>query len=173
MLQRGRQPKSAAVTPVPSGNGLDGSPRNIEVSNGTSKRDSTKEGKVQSKKSNNTRGPTDKKLMQITAQQEELSSLFESARKFGVDLSKYEQKTRLLNAIEISELKRIVKSSRTQERELAREAKKMKIKARHQWQKKRDDLECDDLKVVVLCSYNVYQICFCPSLVNTLPIFLV
>ncbi|KAE9416786.1 hypothetical protein Angca_009033, partial [Angiostrongylus cantonensis] len=152
MLQRGRQPKSAtglsAVSPVRLEEASSNGEVRILVPNGAQKRSTTKEGKSQSKKSSTPRGQTDKKLMQINAQQEELASVFESARKLGVDLTKYEQKTRLLTTSEISELKLLIKSSRTQERELAREAKKLKMKAKHQWQKKRDDLECDDLKAL-------------------------
>ncbi|RCN30019.1 hypothetical protein ANCCAN_24220 [Ancylostoma caninum] len=85
---------------------------------------------------------------QIVAQQEELAPLFENAKKFGVDTTKYEQKAKLLTTHEIAELKLLIKSSRTQEREQAREAKKMKIKAKHEWAKKRDDLDCDDLKAL-------------------------
>ncbi|KAJ1371692.1 Histidine-containing phosphotransfer protein 3 [Parelaphostrongylus tenuis] len=159
MLQRGRQPKPATLLPTTPTTRLEESSVNGELqtkkllevlSNGTQKRSATKEGKPQLKKSSTARAQSDnkndKKLMQINAQQEELASVFENARKFGVDLTKYEQKTRLLTSSEISELKLSIKSSKTQERELAREAKKMKIKAKHQWQKKRDDLECDDLK---------------------------
>lgn len=147
MLQRGRQPKAAVLSATPAVQ-FDEPSNSNEVSNGTQKRSAAKEGKSQSRRSGTPRGPTDKKLMQINAQQEELAPIFENARRFGVDLAKYEQKTRLLTASEISELKLMIKSSRTQERELAREAKKIKMKAKHQWQKKRDDLECDDLKAL-------------------------
>ncbi|KAK6014740.1 hypothetical protein OSTOST_19871 [Ostertagia ostertagi] len=144
MLQRGRQPKSATTSLSASSARLD-SP-SVEGVSETPKRSSTKEGKSQGKKSDTPRALTEKKKNQIGLQQEELASLFESARRFGVDLSKYEQKTRLLSTSDIAELKLLIKSSRTQERELAREAKRMKMKAKHEWQKKRDDLDCDDLK---------------------------
>ncbi|KAK5967106.1 Bromodomain adjacent to zinc finger domain protein 1A [Trichostrongylus colubriformis] len=145
MLQRGRQPKSATAALSASSSRFD-SP-SVEGTSETPKR-STKEGKSQGRKSETPRGLTEKKKNQIGIQQEELASMFESARKFGVDLSKYEQKTRLLSTSEIAELKLLIKSSRTQERELAREAKRMKMKAKHEWQKKRDDLDCDDLKAL-------------------------
>ncbi|KAK6058074.1 PHD-finger [Cooperia oncophora] len=146
MLQRGRQPKSATTSLTASSTRHD-SP-SMEGTSETPKRSLTKEGKSQGRKSDTPRGLTEKKKNQIGQQQEELASLFENARKFGVDLSKYEQKTRLLSTSEIAELKLLVKSSRTQERELAREAKRMKMKAKHEWLKKRDDLDCDDLKAL-------------------------
>ncbi|VDK51671.1 unnamed protein product, partial [Cylicostephanus goldi] len=114
--------------------------------NGTPK--PVKEKRAYTKRSDTPKGLTEKKRQQIFAQQEELASLFENARKFGVDLTKYEQQTRILNVHEIAELKLLIKSSRTQEREQAREAKRMKLKAKHEWAKKRDDLDCDDLKAL-------------------------
>ncbi|KAK6738536.1 hypothetical protein RB195_020564 [Necator americanus] len=150
MLQRGRQPKtpnsSASTSSTPAGK-LEGTPGNSEEltpANETPK--AVKEKRAYTKRTETPKGMTEKKRLQIMAQQEELAPLFESARKFGVDLTKYEQKTKVLSTHEIAELKVLIKSSRTQEREQAREAKKMKIKAKHEWAKKRDDLDCDDLK---------------------------
>uniref|UniRef100_A0A7I4Y4F8 Bromodomain adjacent to zinc finger domain protein 1A n=1 Tax=Haemonchus contortus TaxID=6289 RepID=A0A7I4Y4F8_HAECO len=144
MLQRGRQPKSATAS-LSTPSAQPHSP-SLECTSETPKKPSTKEVKSQGRKSETTKGLTEKKKNQIGLQQEELASIFEKARRFGVDLTKYEQKTRLLTTNEIAELKLLIKSSRTQERELAREAKRMKMKAKHEWQKKRDDLDCDDLK---------------------------
>ncbi|WKX97823.1 hypothetical protein Q1695_013476 [Nippostrongylus brasiliensis] len=144
MLQRGRQPKAASALASTSSARTDDTSSDAAGINETPKK--PKEGKGQQKKPDTPRALTEKKRTQIAAQQEELSSIFENARKFGVDLSKYEQNSRVLTTSEIAELKLMIKSSRTQERELAREAKRMKMKAKHEWQKKRDDLECDDLK---------------------------
>ncbi|ETN77465.1 hypothetical protein NECAME_11010, partial [Necator americanus] len=150
MLQRGRQPKtpnsSASTSSTPAGKleGTSGNSEELTPANETPK--AVKEKRAYTKRTETPKGMTEKKRLQIMAQQEELAPLFESARKFGVDLTKYEQKTKVLSTHEIAELKVLIKSSRTQEREQAREAKKMKIKAKHEWAKKRDDLDCDDLK---------------------------
>lgn len=151
MLQRGRQPKAAlaaaSASASTSSGGLEAGSSVGQDNNETPKRTSTKE-KCQSKKADAARALSEKKRTQISVQQEELASLFENARKFGVDLTPYEQTNRVLTTSEVAELKALVKSSRVQERELAREAKKLKIKAKHEWQKKRDDLDCDDLKAL-------------------------
>ncbi|EYC45319.1 hypothetical protein Y032_0432g1357 [Ancylostoma ceylanicum] len=152
MLQRGRQPKSAnsaaSTSSTPAGRleGTSGNSEGTSSVNGTPK--PVKEKRAYTKKTDTPKGMTEKKRLQIVAQQEELAPLFENAKKFGVDITKYEQKAKLLNTHEIAELKLLIKSSRTQEREQAREAKKMKIKAKHEWAKKRDDLDCDDLKAL-------------------------
>ncbi|CAI4232066.1 unnamed protein product [Auanema sp. JU1783] len=123
ILQRGRQSK----VPV----------------NGQTTPDTKASGK---RKSAGGRGMSEKKKQKINMQQEELAGLFETAKKLSVDISNYEQNDRVLSNTEINKLKEIVKVAKEQDRESAKEQKKLKLKAKFEWNRKRDDLECDDLK---------------------------
>ncbi|PAV74426.1 hypothetical protein WR25_02425 isoform E [Diploscapter pachys] len=89
---------------------------------------------------------SEKKQQKINAQREELASTFEKARKFGVDISKYESALKVLSSEEIAKLKDEIKFARDAYNEKVKEERKQKIKQRYEYNKKREDLEVDDLK---------------------------
>lgn len=98
------------------------------------------------RKSEKGRVMSEKKRQKIITQQEELIQLFEAAKRLNVDVARYQQNEKLLTTAEIATLKDNVKAARIEEREAQREVKKQKVKAKNAWTRKRDDLDCDDLK---------------------------
>ncbi|CAO4364100.1 unnamed protein product [Caenorhabditis nigoni] len=93
-----------------------------------------------------TSSKTEKKKAKIQEQQEDLTFYFDEARRFGIDLTGLEQEDRLLSPKKISEFKMRVKEQKDVEREALKEERKRKIREKAAYNKKRDDLICNDLK---------------------------
>uniref|UniRef100_A0A915BX97 WAC domain-containing protein n=1 Tax=Parascaris univalens TaxID=6257 RepID=A0A915BX97_PARUN len=92
---------------------------------------------------------SEKVRREIEKQQEELQTTFQQARRVGLeDVSRWEQEERLLSLDEIAELKQAIRTARERERERAREAKQREREILAEWRKQRDDVACDDLKVL-------------------------
>ncbi|CAJ0586779.1 unnamed protein product, partial [Mesorhabditis spiculigera] len=86
---------------------------------------------------------TEKKKAQIAAQQDELRITFEKAKRLSVDrLDKWQQSEKLLSKKDLDALNEAIKAARRNERE----SNQKKKAAAQTWARKRDDLECDDLK---------------------------
>ncbi|CAJ0914464.1 unnamed protein product, partial [Mesorhabditis belari] len=86
---------------------------------------------------------SEKKKVQIKQQQAELHITFEKAKRAGVEnLEKWQQTEKFLSKRNIDELNEAIKEARKREQEKHRKKKE----ALQSWARKRDDLECDDLK---------------------------
>uniref|UniRef100_A0A1I7TYY9 DDT domain-containing protein n=1 Tax=Caenorhabditis tropicalis TaxID=1561998 RepID=A0A1I7TYY9_9PELO len=87
-----------------------------------------------------------KKKAKIQEQQEDLDFYFNEARRLGVDISGLEQDERLLSPKIVANFKRKVREEKEAEKELMKEERKRKIKEKAAYNKKREDLICNDLK---------------------------
>ncbi|CAD6196672.1 unnamed protein product [Caenorhabditis auriculariae] len=144
VLQRGRTPKAlkesnnVARTPVST---------TPKVANGSiSTPSSSKNTPSKTTPSKKTPKMTAKKRQMIQDQQQELSFYFETAAQLKVDVSKYQQEERMLTPKNIAALKALVKEAQAVERQRVKEERKKKHRQKIDYNKKRDDLLCDDLK---------------------------
>ncbi|CAB3405396.1 unnamed protein product [Caenorhabditis bovis] len=89
---------------------------------------------------------SEKKRQKIIEQQAELEFLFSEAKRLGIDVGELQQSEKVLSSKVISEFKLVVKEAKDKEREQLKEEKRRKNKEKINYNKKRDDLMCDDLK---------------------------
>lgn len=88
----------------------------------------------------------EKRKQKIEQQQKELEWFVSEAKRLNLDSSKIEQTEKLLTGKTIAMFKQKVKEAKDLEREKAKEEKKAKQREKSEYHKKRDDLQCDDLK---------------------------
>lgn len=87
-----------------------------------------------------------KKKAKIIEQQGDLDFYFTEAKRLGIDLTGLEQDDKLLSPKKVAEFKMRVKEEKDVEREALKEEKKRKIREKAAYNKKREDLLCNDLK---------------------------
>uniref|UniRef100_A0A8R1DWP1 Histone acetyltransferase n=1 Tax=Caenorhabditis japonica TaxID=281687 RepID=A0A8R1DWP1_CAEJA len=89
---------------------------------------------------------SEKKKAKIIEQQEDLDFYFSEARRLGIDVTGLEGSGKLLSGKVVTEFKHKVKEEKENERENIKEERKRKIREKAAYNKKRDDLLCNDLK---------------------------
>lgn len=87
-----------------------------------------------------------KKKTKILEQQGELCFFFSEARRLGIDVGGLEQEEKLLSGKAVADFKQRVKEEKDAEKERAKEEKKRKMREKTAYNKKREDLICNDLK---------------------------
>lgn len=88
----------------------------------------------------------DKKKAKILEQQQELEFYFSEARRLGIDVTGLQQGEKLLSGKVVGEFKQKVKEEKDVERENQKEERKKKVREKAAYNKKREDLICNDLK---------------------------
>ncbi|EGT38233.1 hypothetical protein CAEBREN_19091 [Caenorhabditis brenneri] len=88
----------------------------------------------------------ERKKAKIQEQQVDLDFYFSEARRLGINFDGLEQGQKLISPKKVAEFKQRVKEGKEAEREQQKEEKRRKIREKAAYNKKRDDLLCDDLK---------------------------